>query len=198
MTVSRSEQIGFGQFANVYVPFALLVALALLAPEQTQNPDLYRTKLTVWATTILLIPSMCLFFFWGISRSANNYWLLLWTFSFLSYLVHFYYGTFVTFDGIGDTFVKQGTLIAGSNFLLTFWWGIDVFLAWASRSPPRWMWIQRVALHAFVFVVFVIANVFLRGGSIRSLGIAFAVVVALCFLIRLYIAPGQKVEAQEA
>lgn len=198
MTVSRSEHISLGQFANVYVPFGLLVTLALLAPEQTQNPDLYRTKLTVWATTVLLIPSLCLFLFWGVSRSANNYWLLLWSFSFLSYLVHFYYGTFVVFDGFSDTFVKQGPLIAGSNFLLTFWWGIDVVLAWVSRSPPKWMWIQRVALHIFVFVVFVTANVFLRGGTIRSLGIAFALIIALSFFIRLYIAQRERVEVEDA
>jgi len=192
MTVSASEQIRFGQFANVYFSFSLLVALALMVPEQTQNPDLFRAKYTVWATTILLIPSLSLFFFWGASRQVNNYWLLLWTFSYLSYLVHFYYGTFVVFDGFSDTFLKQGELIAGSNFLLTFWWGIDVVLAWVSRSPPTWMWIQRVALHVYVFIVFVAANVFLRGGAIRSLGIFLAVVVGLCFLIRLYIVSEKK------
>jgi len=196
MTVNRPERIGFVQFAIVYVPFGLLVTLALVAPERTQNPDLNRTVLTIWATTVLLIPSLCLFMFRGVSGTANNYWLLFWTFSFLSYLVHFYYGTFVQFDGFGDTLAKQGTLIAGTNFLLTFWWGIDVVLAWLFRSPPGWIWKQRVALNVFIFVVFIVADVFLKEGTIRSLGLVFAAVVGSCFLIRLYIASEKNAQVQ--
>lgn len=191
MEAIRQKKITFSQFANTYVLFGLLLVLALLSAEQTQNPDLYRTKLTIWVTTILLIPTLCLYMFRGISQAADNYWLLMWTFSFLSFCVHFYYGTFVEMDGFGDTFAKQGPWIAGPNFLLSLWWALDVILVWLLKSNPRWVSIQRLGLNIFIFGVFVTTNIFLRSEAIWPLGIIFTVVIVLCFCIRLYIVPRQ-------
>ena len=73
----RSKQITFSQFANTYIPFGILVVLALFAAEQTQDLDLARTRFSIWVTTILLIPTLCLFVFLGTSKAIDNYWLLL-------------------------------------------------------------------------------------------------------------------------
>ena len=191
MEAPRPKDITFNQFANTYVPFGILVTLALLLPEQTQNPDLYRTFLTIWVTTILLIPAICLFIFLGVSRVVGIYWLLLWSFSLLSFLIHFYYGTFVQLKGFADTFAQQGVLIATTNFLLTFWWTVDVILAWTLATLYHWVWVQRAALHIFIFAIFLVTNLFLRGDNIRILGIIFTVVIVLCVVIRLYIVSGR-------
>jgi hypothetical protein len=190
----RQTKITFNQLANTYIPFALLMVLALIGPEQTQNPDLYRTKLTIWATTVLLIPTLCLYMFRGVSQPVENYWRLMWTFSFLAFCVHFYYGTFVEMGGFGDTFVKQGPWIAGPNFFLTMWWMVDVILVWSLKSRALWVSIQRLGLNVFIFGVFVITNIFLRNEAIWPLGVLFTVVVVLCFGIRMYIAPSRLSE----
>ena len=100
------------------------------------------------------------------------------------------------FDGLADTFVQQVIVIAGSNFLLTFWWAGDVILSWVAKTTPRWAWIQRIALHVFIFGAFAITDIILRGGTIRALGIVFTVAIVLCFLVRMYLIYGQKPQPQ--
>jgi hypothetical protein len=108
-----------------------------------------------------------------------------WTFSYLAYLVHFYYAVIVTFGGsVGRVYADQGPLIATTNFLLTLWWGLDVLLAWIQKSEPRWARIQRVAAHVYVGVMFVIATLALKAGIIRYLGILMTTAVLSCLAVR--------------
>jgi hypothetical protein len=180
-------RISLTQFTNIYAPFALLVCLALLVPEVTQNLDQYRTILTIWVTIILLTPALCCFVFSDVAQSAYNYWLLLWTFIYLAYLLHFYWAVFVVFRGIRGTFAGQGNVIAGTNFLLTAWWALDVLLSWLLTSHNRWLWVERVCVHAFVFAVFVVTTLFLRPTPVsRSLGLILAIAVTVCIVVRLF------------
>ena len=189
MNAMHQEKITFGQFANSYILFGLLLVIALILPEITLDPDLYRTNYTIWNTTFLLIPALCLYMFRGVSHAVDNYWRLMWTFSLLSFLVHFYYGTFVELDGFGDTFDVQGPVVASTNFLLTFWWTLDVILLWSLKSKPRWASIQRLILIVVIFILFTVGNIVLKSEAILPLGIAFTALITLSFCIRLYIIP---------
>jgi hypothetical protein len=185
-TACPRARISFTQFTNTYAPFAILVCLALIAPEATQNLERYRTIFTIWATIILLTPALCCFVFSDITRAAYNYWHLLWTFSFLAYMLHFYWAVFIVFQGIRGTFVGQGNLIAGTNFLLTAWWGIDVVLSWLLTSYDRWLRVERLGAHVFVFTVFAITTLLLRPTPVtKALGMILVIGVAVSLAIRL-------------
>ncbi len=162
------------EFTNTYVPFTLLVALALIMPETTQNLDRYRTIYTIWATILLLIPPLCIY--------------LSWTFSYLAFLFHFYWAVFVIFKGIHGTFAGQGTFIAATNFLLTLWWGTDVLLSWLVSSFSTWLRWERTGAHVFVFSIFSITTLVLRPTPItRALGLALTIAVVMSFAIWLIV-----------
>jgi hypothetical protein len=186
MILNRRPGISLTQFTNTYVPFALLIVLALLLPEASPNLDRYRTIYTMWATIILLTPTLCLYLFSDSSEAAYNYWHLFWTFSYLAFLFHFYWGVFVIFHGIPGTFIGQGKLIAGTNFLLTAWWGADVVLSWLIAASPTWLRLERVGVHLFVFSIFLVTTLVLRPTPVtKALGLALTISVVASFAIRL-------------
>ena len=186
MKASPPADITLPQFTAAFVAFGLLAVLALLWPEFTQALDLNRTKATIWATTLLLIPALVLYPFHTLSARIANLAHLFWTFAYLMFLLHAYWAVFVIFDGVADTFRQMGPLIASVNFLLLAWWGLDVLLLWAARSQTpraaRFQWATRV----FTFLVFAITLIALRGGSVRALGIVFAALVVVALAVRLW------------
>jgi len=197
MMNSRHTRISFTEFTNTYVPFALLIALALLVPETTQNLDRYRTIFTIWATTILLIPALSLYLFSDASVAVYNYWHLFWTFSYVAFLFHFYWAVFVIFKGVHGTFAGQGNLIAGTNFLLTAWWGTDVVLSWLVASCPTWLRWERAGATLFVFSIFAITTLVLRPTPItKALGLTLTIAVALSFAIWLIVRESSSVASE--
>ncbi len=186
MKATPPADITLPQFTAAFVPFGILALFALLWPETTQALDLGRTKATIWATSILLTIALVLYPFRTASAWVANLAHLYWTFAYFVFLLHAYWAVFVIFDGIADTFRQMGTLIAGVNFLLVIWWGLDVLLLWAVRSDSprmaRFQWGTRV----FTFLVFAITLTALRGGSVRALGIVFVASVVLALVVRLW------------
>jgi hypothetical protein len=186
MKASPPADITLPQFTAAFVAFGLLAVLALLWPELTQALDLNRTKATIWATTLLLIPALVLYPFHTLSARIANLAHLFWTFAYLMFLLHAYWAVFVIFDGVADTFRQMGPLIASVNFLLLAWWGLDVLLLWTARSQTpraaRFQWATRV----FTFLVFAITLIALRGGSVRALGIVFVALVVIALAVRLW------------
>jgi hypothetical protein len=178
--------VSLPQFTLVFVAFGLLLIGALMWPELTLELDLDRTKATIWTTTFLLLPALVLYPFQTASQRAANLAHLFWTFAYLMFLVHAYWAVYIIFDGVADTFRQMGRLIAGVNFLLVAWWGLDVVLLWvvpsASPAMARFQWTTRI----FTFLVFAITLVALRGGSVRILGFIFVGAVAVALLVRLW------------
>jgi hypothetical protein len=204
------------QWTFAFVPFCVLLTAALLIPElltpggtpnlqwlddlvglddPTAHPvptgtpllPLYRAILTIWLSTVLLIPAISLFVLQDETESGRRLgqWaLLFWTFSYLSYLVHFYYTAFVIFGGIEGTFQNMRPWVAGTNFLLTGWWTLDVLIAWTTDPDRTWVRVERWAAHIFIFLVYVVTDLFLRPTFVRYLGMALVVCVVFSLLIR--------------
>jgi cholesterol oxidase len=175
------------QLAATFVPFGLLLVVALFAAEQTQNVSDHRMIYAIWLCIALLIPAMCLYALPQWRPGQRNYALLFWTFSYLAYLVHFYYAVWVHFGGIAGTFRGMAPFIAGTNFFLTAWWTVDVALAWLVSPERGWLRAERNAVHLFLFVIFAITALVLRPNPVTlELGIILAAAVPVCFLLRLW------------
>lgn len=184
MTWDRPANITLPQFTAAFVPFAVLLVWALLAPELQPALELGRTKLTIWATTILLLPALVLYLFRSTGRGVANLAHLLWTFAWITFMVHAGWAVFIIFDGVGDTFVQMGTFIAGANFVLTALWTIDIILLWTVARPPAWLWVAQLVVRALTFLIFAYTLLVLREGAVFVLGVILAAAVVLALLVR--------------
>lgn len=178
--------VSLTEFTNTFVPFGILIILALMAAELTQNLVLFRAIYSIWVTIIFLVPAVCLYTLPGRAKAKYNYWLLLWTFGFLAYLVHFYYTVFVIFNAsIAAVYAEQGVVVATSNFVVTLWWGLDVFLGWFFEPSTKIIAIQRLAAHIFIPFTFFVSAVLLKTGTARNLGIVMTGAILICLLVRI-------------
>lgn len=181
------KNISLAEFANTFFPFGIILIATLLAAEFKPNLNLHRAIYSFWASTVLLIPAIYLYILLGKSVRKNNYWLLLWTFSFLAYLVHWFYEVFGIYGGIQD-FAADGSAmgyaIAASKLILALWWGLDISLGWFSDSSATWIQIQRTGVHIYVGLSFLVANLILQAGFARTLGIILAISILVALLVR--------------
>ncbi|MER9631000.1 hypothetical protein [Mesorhizobium sp. M0296] len=188
MRATSPADITLPQFTAAFVTFGVFTVFSLLWPETTiENLSLGRTQATIWATSIMLIPAFMLYPFHTLSARVANLAHLFWTFAYSLFLVHAYWAVFIIFDGIRDTFKQMGTLIAGVNFLLVLWWGLDIVLLWTVRSTSPAAARFQIATRVFTFLVFAITLIALRGGSVRVLGIVFVAVAVLALAVRLWV-----------
>jgi len=214
MLPSQPRGFTLAQWTFTFVPFALLLVVALLLPELLSpggTPNLHwlddlvglddpasrpvppgtpllallRAVFAIWLSTLLMIPAACLYILRGESEARRRYSLLFWTFSYLAYLVHFYYTAFVIFGGVEGTFQNMRTWVAGTNFFLTAWWTLDVLIAWIARPDRTWVRWERGLAISFIVLVYIVTELFLRPTPIRYLGAALAALTLLCVLVRL-------------
>ena len=181
------HNITLTEFTNTFVPSGLLVVAALLAAETTNNLDFGRLRYSIWVAMVLLASALCLYILPKVTEQRESYRLLLWTFGYLTYLIHFYYAAWVHYHGIVDVFKQQGPVIATSNFLVTLWWGLDVVLAWWANPNARWVKVQRIAAHLYIPITFFVSSVVIFKGSVHKLGLALTAVVLVCLLIRIVV-----------
>jgi len=194
-TIRTRTGPALSQIAATFAPFALLLSMALLAPETQTSVVLFRAKYTVWVSIIFATPAYALYVrgFEPEGSAVFQYWRLLWTFSFLGYAMHFYYVFFVMYRSNVSAVLEQQTATVGlSNFLFTAWWALDVALLWFTRKQDGWVCLQRILFQGFSFIVFITAFVFLRPGAPFYFGIALFFTVLLAGLIRL-LAPASPV-----
>jgi hypothetical protein len=214
MSPSPWRGFTLAQWVLTFVPFSALLVAALLVPEVLTpggTPDLHwldhavqldnpaarpvppdtpllavlRAVFCIWLSTALLIPAACLYILRGDSDGRRRYALLFWTFAYLAYLVHFYYTVFIIFHGIAGTFANMRWWVAGTNFLLTGWWTVDVLIAWSVDPDRKWVRWERGLALAFIVLVFVVTDLFLRPTMVRYLGAALAAAVLVCIFVRL-------------
>ncbi len=165
-----------------------------------RSPLYYRIIFSIWVTVILVTVALS---FYALSRPGKptNYWVIFWTFSYLAYLVHFYWSAGVLFNWdfaeifhskIGmDPNAEKVVCNPVNDLILTVWWGLDVLLAWFVVSSPRWLRIERGAISLFAFVAFFGAAVLAAkaGIEVRVLGVLMAVAVLGCYGLRIVLQP---------
>jgi hypothetical protein len=186
------------QITHTFVPFALLLTAAMMAPEAPQILDnhravytidaltYYRIIYSIWLTIGFMIPALGLYFWPGESERKRNYWLLCWTFGYLAYLVHFYFTVGVVFHGsLREVYAKQGPIIATSNMLDTVWWGFDLLLAWFVASQAKWIRVQRTLAHLYIPATFFVSAVVIKHGFVRMLGIVMTLTLLVSIAVRL-------------
>ena len=181
----RSHALTLVQFSVAFIPFGVLLVVAMIWPETTEDPNLNRTLATIWAASVLLGAALVIYPFRNASEGANNLASLFWTFAWVVFLAHAYWAIFLVYYGIADTWREMGPTIAGANFFLTIWWSADVVLGWAIGREPRWLSWAHLAARTFIFLVFAVTLLFLRGGAAQYLGVAFAGTVLLALAARI-------------
>jgi hypothetical protein len=199
MRPSPPMRISLLEFSAAFISFGLILSAAMLWPEGTQSLDLDRTKATIWGASIMLIPAMALYPFEDLSLRTSNLAHLFWSFAYLIFLVHAFWAVFIIFHGVADTFKEMGTRIASVNFLLVIWWGLEVLLVWTARHVTRGFALFQLATRVFVFLVFALTLLFLRGmGPVRILGIVFVAVTILALIIRVWTRLGPQQQPKTA
>lgn len=177
--------VTLGQFTAAFVPFGLLLVAALLGAEVGQNLLLTRIHTSSWVSLALFGVAFSVYLWPGDSPRRRNLWLLFWTFALLAYLVHFAYSLFGLYGGsLIAVWKSQRPLIAGSNFLVTGWWTLDVLLAWLRRGP-RWRTLPRTLVQLLVLVTFVVSSLVIFGGFVRIPAALLAAAVVVCLAARL-------------
>lgn len=191
MRAESPHHITLPQFTLVFVTSGLLLAWALLSPE-TGPGDLEtgRTRLTMWAAAMLLIPALALYSYRDRAQSIANLSHLFWTAALVVFLVHTYWGAFIFYDGIADTFRGQGIPLATANFVLLAFWVVDALLLWFAPES-RAGTLFHVAVRIAVFVLISIDLIFGRTGGAQLLGFVYFGVVLAAALIRFV---GRRVE----
>ncbi|WP_299821101.1 hypothetical protein [uncultured Roseibium sp.] len=194
MNHDKPKAVTLAQFTAMSVPTTLLILWTMFAPELGGALELGRTKLTIWATTFLLVPALAFWLFRTTNRAIANLGYLFWTAAWVVFLLHAYWAIFIIFDGIADTFVQQGTLIAGGNFFLLAVWTLDVAMIWLLPARFQSYWVQLVA-RLLAFLIFALTLVALRGGSIQILGFVFTGILVAGALVRAIVqVPAARVE----
>lgn len=181
---SASLRPTFSQFANAFVPFGLLLVLAMMVPEMEHNLLKGRLAYSIWASLVLATVALCLYTLPNPTLQRRVYANLFYTFSYLAYLVHFYYTVFALFGGFAGMWKGFPHFIAIANLLLTVWWPVDIVLAWRDPPAARWLTIERFLARLFVFLSFFLSSVVFLPGRVTVLGVAMAVCVGACLLIR--------------
>ncbi len=185
MTTDSPHHISLSQFTTMFVPAGLLLSWALLQPELgTGDLETDRTRLTMWAVTLLLMPALVLYPFRGVSQAVANLSHLFWTAALVVFLIHTYWGAFIFYDGLADTFRGQGVPLASANFTLLTIWTIDTILLWFA-SEHRVGTMFHSAVRVLVFFLFALDFMVGRSGGAHVLGWAFVIVVVLAGLVRL-------------
>lgn len=185
-----SKNISLAEFLSIFLFWGILTAVAVAAAQRTSDV-LFSTVLnTVRITMVLFAVTMCLFVLPQRSEKRKNFWLLLWTFSFVSFAIHVGYSFFAFFHGsLREFYDSQGIFVATLNLFITAWWTFDVLMAWLSDSTARWVKIQRAGIHYLLWATFFISTVILHAVDNKQLfviilGILQTVAILICLFIR--------------
>ncbi len=182
------RNISFSQVAVSLFIFGVLLVVAFVEAENV----LFRQVLnTVRVTMILSTVAMCLFALPGESDTKTNYWLLFWTSSFASYVVHVYFSFALFFHGsMSEFYAAQGVVVATTNLVITVWWLLDVLLSWFTGSNARWIVVERTAINLLVLFTFFLSTVIFHAVDNKEtivivLGLLQGLLVLVCWIVRL-------------
>jgi hypothetical protein len=183
MTINSPHNITLDQFTTVFVPAGLMLAWALLWPEIGGDLEVGRTHLTMWPVILLLIPALGLYLFRNTGQTVTNLSHLFWTAALVVFLIHIYWGAFIFYDGLADTFHNQGTLLASANFTLLGIWVLDTVVLWLMPDQRRVSNLH-TGVRILVFLLLGLDLIVGRTGAAHLLGFAYVSVLAVAGLAR--------------
>ena len=170
-------------FANVFVPFAFLLALGNLVAEAGQVPvpslldfnasltdrlagnlTFARVVYSIWLSLAFALPGLVLFLLYDLRSApplAYRYWQLFWSFGFAAYALHSYLAVGVWFEwDFAQIERRQTTVVAWTNYLLLVAWGLEVAVAvlgGQAASRGRFRYFQWFVHLLFAVATFVAA-----------------------------------------
>ena len=169
---------------------AVLLSVAFLEAQTRQDILFHQVLNTVRVTMVLFGVAMCIYVLTYNVERTSGYWLLFWSLSFLSYLIHVYFSFFLYFHGrISEFYSAQGAFVATTNLFITAWWLLDFLLAWFGDSRVTWIRAQRMGIHLLILVTFFLSTVVFHAVDHKEtfvvvLGVFQALSVVIAFIIR--------------
>jgi hypothetical protein len=189
--METKRSISPGQVAVSAAIFVVLLVVAFMESQTRQNVLFHQVLNTVRVTMVLFGIATCLYVLPGESQQKLNYWLLFWSVSFLSYLIHVYFSFVLYFHGsFGEFYAAQGAFVATTNLFITAWWLFDIVLAWFGDSSIAWIRVQRTGIHLLILFTFFLSTVVFHAVDNKEtfvvvLGVLQALSVLIAFIIRL-------------
>lgn len=185
------KDISLGAIAVSVVSLAGLFAVGFAEAGTRENVLFHQVLNTVRVTMVLFAVAMCLYVLPDQSGRKLNYWLLFWTVSFASYVVHVYFSFVLFFHAsIQEFYTAQGPWVATTNLVVTAWWLTDFLLAWFTDSGARWIMVERTVINILILFLFFLSTVILHAVDNKEtvvvvLGVLQALSVLVCWVIRL-------------
>lgn len=171
--------------AAALLAFAVLTAVAMLAPLAGAELEYGRARMTIWITLTLATPAIAMFVLRFRAGPLTPAWRSWWSIALAAFLLHLWYGFVVLFGGeLHAVLTSQGTLVGSSNFVLAAVWTCSVAAAWLVPAP-RWSWWLH-ALATLLFWVSAVVSTVLFGGPTSKL-------VGCLFVLALLIAAATRV-----
>jgi hypothetical protein len=189
--METKRNISPGQVAVSVVIFGVLLVVAFMEAQTRQNVLFHQVLNTVRVTMVLFGVATCLYVLPGDSQQKFSYWLLFWSLSFLSYLIHVYFSFVLYFHGsFSDFYTAQGAFVATTNLFISAWWLCDFILAWFGDSSLPWIRVQRTGIHLLILFTFFLSTVIFHAVDNKEtfvvvLGVLQALSVLIAFIIRL-------------
>lgn len=179
------------QLAASFCLFALLFAVSVFGgflQTELGSVEIARSVHFIWTSLILVTPALMLYV-WQVGRQPlGNTWRLLWTFSFLLYLGHFYYSYFIIFQADFFMVLEEQTVVIGlANFILTLVWLVDVVLSWLIRTYHVFVFRLRLLAHIWVAVSFYVAAIVFSSGTVQFIAMISAALVVSLLIWRLLV-----------
>jgi hypothetical protein len=188
---SEARSIPISQIASGMVILSILLVAGFVEAASRDNVLFHQVLNTVRVTMVLFAVAMCFFVLPDTSGKNARSWLLFWSLSFVSYLVHVYF-SFVLFfhTSIGEFYSSQGVFVATTNIIITVWWLCDVLLSWLSTSDAKWIRMERIIIHLLILFTFFLSTVILHAVDNKEtivivLGVLQVLSVLICYIIRL-------------
>jgi hypothetical protein len=173
------------QLTFAFVPFAWMMAISVFLSVLQPAVAYARMQYLIRSSLILATPALVEYVLAFRRAPLTNYWRLFWTFAYLAYLAHFYYGFAVLHRGSLDAVMQsEGTVVAVSNLTVTALWTLDVVFSWITRRRPIFVAWLRAAAHLLVFVSFVASTVIFKSGLVWWLGLVMTVIVICAIVVR--------------
>ncbi len=185
------QNLSFGVITLSVTSLALLLVVAFVEAETRENILFHQVLNTVRVTMVLFGVAMCLYVLPDESGKRMNSWLMFWTVSFVSYVIHVYFSFVLFFHAsIQEFYSTQGALVATTNIVVTIWWLLDILLAWFTDSAPKWITVERTTIKLIILFLFFLSTVILHAVDNKEtvviiLGAAQALAVLVCWVIRI-------------